>query len=170
MSQIWLYLTASFITRDVTRKHVKYCVRICGKLRYLENVWPRRCGGAAYTSLYSMHIFLTGYSRMLPIFQTRISHPRNIREFMKSLCVCFVCLCVVQQPKLLLRRLTVEDSTSHTITHTHTQTVRLLRTSNQLSQRPLPTQSTTNITDQHPCAQYDSNSRSQHSSGCRRTH
>jgi hypothetical protein len=122
VSQIWLYLTASFITRDVTRKHVKYCVRICGKLRYLEHVWPRRCGGAAYTSLYSMHIFLTGYSRMLPIFQTHISHPRNIREFMKSLCVCFVCLCVVQQPKSLLRRLTVEDSTSHTITHTHTHT------------------------------------------------
>jgi hypothetical protein len=55
------------------------------------------------------------------MFQTHISHPRNIRELKKPLCVC-VCFCVVQQPKSFLGRLTVEVSTSHTIKHTHTHT------------------------------------------------
>ena len=63
-----------------------------------------------------------------------------------------------------------EASRSDAITHTHTHTRR--DSSERVissSDRPLPTQHTTNKTDEHPCCQRDSNPQSQQSSGPRRT-
>ena len=67
-----------------------------------------------------------------------------------------------------LDRLIVEVSRSCTFRRTHTQkdsSERIIC----LSQRPLPTQLTTDTRDETPCSQRDSNLRPQHSSGWRHT-
>jgi IS4 transposase len=60
--------------------------------------------------------------------------------------------------------------TSHTTRYTHTHT-RYDSTGRVISssQRPLPTQSTTNTRDEHPYPHWDLNPRHQHSCGCRPT-
>jgi hypothetical protein len=55
---------------------------------------------------------------------------------------------------------------SHTDTHTLCDSSELIISS---SQRPLPTQHTTNTRDERPCPQQDSNPRSQQSSGFKPT-
>jgi hypothetical protein len=78
-----------------------------------------------------------------------------------------------QQPNSGPGRLILQVSRSHIITdkHTHKQTnsVRLLYTSDQPSQRPIPTQHTPNRRDKHPCSRCDSNPRFQRSRGRRPT-
>jgi hypothetical protein len=57
---------------------------------------------------------------------------------------------------------------TQTDTHTHTG----YRSSERMispSQKPLATQHTANIIDEHPCPQWDSNPRLQQSSGCKPT-
>ena len=56
-----------------------------------------------------------------------------------------------------------------TQTHTRTHCTNLLKRVIRLSLRPLPTQHTTNIRDEKPCSQGDSNPRSQKSSNHRPT-
>jgi hypothetical protein len=63
---------------------------------------------------------------------------------------------VAQQPKSGLGRFVVEVSRSHPITHTHTRQDSSERVISS-TQRPLPTQRTTNTRDEHPCPQRDSN-------------
>ena len=65
-----------------------------------------------------------------------------------------------------LRLLLFEVSKSHSDTHSRQDSsVRVIST----SQRPLPTQHTTNTRDKPACPQRDSNPLSQQRSGCRRT-
>jgi hypothetical protein len=70
---------------------------------------------------------------------------------------------VAPQPKSDLGHPTVEVSRSHT--HLDTHSVGLVRTSDQLVQRPLPTNRKTNTTDEHPCPQQGCCPRLQETSG-----
>ena len=47
VSQIWLYMTALFVTEDDTGKDINYSVLMCEKPRYLANVWRRIRVGVA---------------------------------------------------------------------------------------------------------------------------
>jgi hypothetical protein len=81
----------------------------------------------------------------------------------------FLSFPAAQQPNLGLGRLTVEVSKSHSDTHTHTQPVGLLWTSDKPDTETSTWQHTTLTRDRHPCLRWDSNLQSQHAKGCRPT-
>jgi hypothetical protein len=75
---------------------------------------------------------------------------------------------VAQQPKSSLGRLIGKVYRKHAVRDTHTREDSSGRVISS-SQKPLPTQNTTNTREEHPCRQHDSNPRSQQSSGPRNT-